>query len=94
MQAIIERYQNEKWPYLFPVLKIQDASYKKYESALRLQNLRLKTIGEIVGTKLSTYIPRHTWPACENKRHTGRTDLRRYGTHFLGNNTHLHDIIR
>ena len=68
MQAIIERYQNEKWPYLFPVLKTQDASYKKYESALRLQNLRLKTIGEIVGTKLSTYIPRHTWASMAKTR--------------------------
>ena len=26
MQAIIERYQNEKWPYLFPVLKTQSIS--------------------------------------------------------------------
>lgn len=61
MQAIIDRYADKHSDYLFPVLKIPDAPYTKYESALRLQNLHLKTIGEIVGAKLSTYIPRHTW---------------------------------
>lgn len=68
MKAIIERYRNNEHPYLFPVLKTPDAPYREYESALRLQNLRLKTIGEIVGTKLSTYIPRHTWASMAKTR--------------------------
>lgn len=68
MKAIIEHYRNNEHPYLFPVLKTPDAPYREYESALRLQNLRLKTIGEIVGTKLSTYIPRHTWASMAKTR--------------------------
>ena len=60
IQELIDRYHSNS-PFLFPVLRTPDPSYKDYESALRLQNLRLKNIGNLVDTELSTYVPRHTW---------------------------------
>lgn len=60
IQELIDRYHSDS-PYLFPVLRTPDPSYKDYESALRLQNLRLKKIGNLVDAELSTYVPRHTW---------------------------------
>lgn len=61
IQAIIDKYTNKHSDYLFPVLETLGGTDRKYESALRLQNLHLKTISKIVGAKLSTYTSRHTW---------------------------------
>lgn len=61
MLHIIARYRNADSPYLFPVLKTENAGYQEYQAALRLQNLRLEKIGKMIGVKLSTYVPRHSW---------------------------------
>lgn len=44
------------------------AGIKKYESALRLQNLQLERISEMVETHLTTYVPRHTWASTAKKK--------------------------
>lgn len=45
----------------FPVLTGSRPDYIGYQSALRVQNKRLKKLGKLVGADLSTYIARHTW---------------------------------
>ncbi|WP_370860284.1 tyrosine-type recombinase/integrase [Parabacteroides faecis] len=61
MKQLLSRYRDASSPYLFPVLKSATPSRKEYESALRLQNKRLKRLGSLVGSDLSTYTARHSW---------------------------------
>lgn len=61
MQAIIRKYQCPGQYYLFPILKNKDASWKEYDSALRLQNKRLNILGKQTGVHLSTHVARHSW---------------------------------
>ena len=62
MIMIIRRYASEvkDSPYLFPLLTKDGAGY---ESALRLQNKRLKRVAKILGldVKLTTHVARHSW---------------------------------
>ncbi len=51
-------------PYLFPVISAPDKDPRlQYESGLRLQNLRLKTIARYcdLPEQLSTHVARHSW---------------------------------
>lgn len=64
IKAIIERYKNTEGIYLFPVLKSGVLNWKEYESALRLQNVRLKKLWGFLRKEsrpLSTYVARHSW---------------------------------
>lgn len=61
MRRLIARYQYVSGPFLFPVLTGSRPDYIGYQSALRVQNKRLKKLGKLVGADLSTYIARHTW---------------------------------
>lgn len=61
MRKLIARYQYVSGPFLFPVLTGSRPDYIGYQSALRVQNKRLKKLGKLVGADLSTYIARHTW---------------------------------
>lgn len=61
MKKLIARYRNISGAYLFPVLKSSRPAFREYENALRLQNKRLKKLGRLVDTDLSTYTARHTW---------------------------------
>jgi len=50
--------------YLFPVITDSDKAHRlQYESGLRLQNRRLKSIAAIAGVdeRLSTHVARHSW---------------------------------
>ena len=62
MIMIIRRYASEVKDslYLFPLLTKDGAGY---ESALRLQNKRLKRVAKILGlnVKLTTHVARHSW---------------------------------
>lgn len=71
IQTLIDRYRSGS-SYLFPILRTPESPYKEYESALRLQNLRLKKIGQLVNAKLSTYVARHTWASTAKSK--GVTD--------------------
>jgi len=51
-------------PYVFPIIHRDGVpEILQYESALRLQNKRLKVIGRLCGLRktLSTHVARHTW---------------------------------
>jgi integrase len=63
MQEIINRYYNPASDYVFPIIKTAGKEYREYKNALRLVNVRLKEIGEMIGTpiKLTTYVGRHSW---------------------------------
>lgn len=66
MQKIIDRYapQTLEIPYVFPIIKDNlKSARKQYESALRLQNLRLKKLALLanVNKKLTTHVTRHSW---------------------------------
>lgn len=66
MQKIIDRYslEIEDTPYVFPIIKDGSKSIRlQYESALRLQNLRLKKLALLakVNKKLTTHVTRHSW---------------------------------
>ena len=58
MLKIIRKYHQPGQPYLFPVLKNADASWKEYDSALRLQNKRLNILGNQIGTRYFSVIAR------------------------------------
>jgi integrase len=63
MQEIIERYHNPDSEYVFPILKTAGQEYREYRNALRLVNVKLKEIGELIGLpiRLTTYVGRHSW---------------------------------
>ncbi len=56
--------QTKESSYLLPIITRNDISERlQYESALRLQNKRLKIIADMCGLKktLSTHVARHSW---------------------------------
>lgn len=61
IKELIDRYHSDYSPYLFPVIRPSESEYQNYESALRIQNMRLQKISELIGCYLTTYTPRHTW---------------------------------
>lgn len=67
-KAILERYRTDDSPYLFPMMRSKGANRTTYESALRLQNLRLKKVSMRVGAKITTYVARHTWASVSKSK--------------------------
>ena len=67
IRTIIERYADaaDSSPYVFPILKGEDstACYRQYHTALRLYNLRLRQLSELLGLDytISSYTSRHSW---------------------------------
>jgi len=66
MRHIINSFKNETEDsiYLFPIIKRKDVpEYLQYESALRVQNYRLKRLASIykIHKPMSTHVARHTW---------------------------------
>lgn len=68
MKQLLQRYARKEEQYLFPILKTDTPSLREYDSALRLQNKRLKRIGQEVGCDLSTYVARHSWASIAKKK--------------------------
>lgn len=68
MLAILKKYHKPGRHYLFPVLNNINASFREYDSALRLQNKRLTKLGKLIGCHLSTYVARHTWASFAKQR--------------------------
>lgn len=62
MKAILSKYSHST-DYVLPILdsSISRPLYEQYRNALRKHNIRLKTIGERLGIKLSSYVTRHSW---------------------------------
>lgn len=65
---IIEQYapREKVTPYLLPIIRRQgteNEERQQYESALRLYNKHLGLLSEILklGTRLTSYVPRHSW---------------------------------
>ena len=65
LQKIIDSFANDvKYsPYLFPIIKDDGKnSRRQYESGLRLQNHRLKTLSHLAHIRMiTTHVSRHTW---------------------------------
>lgn len=66
MKSIMEYFapQVEDSPYVFPIIKNTNKSPRlQYESALRVQNKRLKKLAYIanIGQVLTTHVARHSW---------------------------------
>ena len=63
MKIILDKYKQEDTPFLFPLLKEENASYETYKSLLRCQNEALKEIGQflISPIQLTTYMARHSY---------------------------------
>lgn len=67
IRAIIERYAKDadNTPYVFPILKSEDCAtcYRQYNTALRIYNLRLRQLSELLGLgyTISSYTSRHSW---------------------------------
>lgn len=72
MKAILRQFQSKERDLLFPILSASDTSYQEYENTLRLYNSRLVRVGQKVGAKLSSYVPRHSWAT--NAKSRGATD--------------------
>lgn len=65
---IIEHYapKEKETPYLLPIIRRQGTASEErqqYESALRLYNKHLGQLSETLelGTRLTSYVPRHSW---------------------------------
>lgn len=69
LKNIITRYseKSNKERYLLPILT---GDSPNYESALRLQNLRLKNISDMMGlgTPLTSYVARHSWATLAKRK--------------------------
>lgn len=61
MNKIINHLRKSPKGLLFPILSDPDASYKEYESQLRLYNGHLAALEKMVGAELSSYVARHSW---------------------------------
>lgn len=61
MNKIISYLRKSPKGLLFPILSAPDASYKEYESQLRLYNGHLAALGKMVNAELSSYVARHSW---------------------------------
>ena len=65
--VILHRYSNKHSlsPYLLPIMSEtgQEAGYRQYKSALRLYNLHLHRLSEMLhlDTPLTSYVARHSW---------------------------------
>ena len=71
IKCLIERYQHTSGIYLFPLLKNPVFDRREYESALRLQNLRLKKVWKRLKSAslpLSTYVSRHSWASIAKQK--------------------------
>lgn len=90
MKKLIKRYRKVSGPYLFPILKNGNASYLDYTSALRLQNMRLKKLGKLVGADLSTHVARHTWASIALKRGIPEDVISRGMGHFSVTTTRIY----
>jgi integrase len=58
-------------PYLFPIIHPEKGNERKqYETALTLQNRRLKMLGRMAGIAkiLTTHVARHTWATIARKK--------------------------
>lgn len=67
LRAIIARYASKDSPYLLPILS---GNNPKYESALRLHNMRLNQISNILKlpTSLTSYVARHSWATLAKRK--------------------------
>lgn len=71
MQAIADRYSNDKSPYLLPLISIAGKNERRqYLSAAHKINRHLKTLGERLGLTrpLTMYVARHTWASVARDR--------------------------
>lgn len=68
MKKLIDRYHNPESDFLFPILKGENPTFHDYESAIRLQNKRLKKLGKLLGVSFSTYVARHTWASVAKQK--------------------------
>ncbi|WP_459187203.1 phage integrase SAM-like domain-containing protein [Parabacteroides sp. APC149_11_2_Y6] len=68
MKKLINRYRNPESDFLFPILKGKTPNFHEYESAIRLQNKRLRKLGKLLGVTISTYVARHTWASVAKQK--------------------------
>ncbi|MDR2627464.1 MAG: site-specific integrase, partial [Dysgonamonadaceae bacterium] len=73
MQGILDYFSSrvEDSPYLFPLIHPREGDERRqYETALTLQNRRLKVLGKIAGIRsiLSTHVARHSWATVAKKK--------------------------
>ncbi|MDR2005354.1 MAG: site-specific integrase [Prevotella sp.] len=75
MQKLIDSFSEETRdsPYVFPVIRQSDKSPRlQYESALSLQNKRLKRLARCsgIGVPLTTHVARHSWASIAKSGNT------------------------
>ena len=71
MMEIIDRYKDKSTGYVFPIITEKDAAgmHRQYESQLRLYNMRLARLSNLIGASipLTSYVVRHTWASMAYK---------------------------
>ena len=76
MMELIKKYAGTSPAgYLFPILHSEKPTTREYESALRLQNKRLKKLSHIVGAKLTTHVARHSWASIASQKGIALEDI-------------------
>ncbi len=65
IKSILDRYDNPRTPYLFPILTSTDVvtAYEEYVGALGVYNRQLRALSKMLdcGCSLTSYTPRHSW---------------------------------
>ena len=71
IQAIIDRYISNERKYIFPILKDDEFEQKCYDSALRLHNLHLHKLSQMLNltAPLTSYVARHSWATQAHRKH-------------------------
>lgn len=102
MSKIINHQRKSRTGLLFPILSDPNASYKEYESQLRLYNGQLTALGKMVGAELSSYVARHSWathsknlgaPDSDIARGMGHTNVETTQTYIDSSKNNLLDMI-
>lgn len=91
MLELIKKYADSAAAdYLFPILQNEKPTSREYESALRLQNKRLKKLSNIVGAKLTTHVARHSWASIANQKGIAIEDISESMGHSSLKVTHIY----
>ncbi len=72
IRRIIDKYAGNPSPYVFPILKTEDAAkaYSQYQTALNYHNRQLKRLAGMLHLEsgLSSYTARHSWAVAARNR--------------------------
>lgn len=93
MQAIIDKYDTQKSPYLLPIIKIVGSNeWRQYKTAAHLVNKKLKHLGTRLGINigLTMYVARHAWASIAKSKNISISIISEAMGHDSENTTRIY----